>query len=140
MKIKEAMYKQWKERWLLTNTSRQTKIFFPSINVKKSGAIINLDRQTLGMIIQVLTGHNHLKYHQSKIDALQQDSSCRFCLEEEETSAHLICTCPRFWYARMECFNDTILEETQDWKVKQLLKFLKKVKMKELLNPGHSDQ
>ena len=136
MKIKEAMYKQWKERWLLTNTSRQTKIFFPNIDVKKSGAIINLDRKTLGMMIQVLTGHNHLKYHQSKIDALQQDTSCRFCLEEEETSAHLILTCPRFWYARMECFNDTILEETPDWKVKQLLKFLKKVKMKELLNPG----
>ena len=70
------------------------------------------------------------------MEPMQQDSSCRFCEEEEETAYHLVCTCPRFWRSRMECFNDTFLEETPEWKVKQLLKFLRKTKMTELLNPG----
>jgi hypothetical protein len=135
-KITNAMYKKWNERWQSCNEYRQTKIFFPQLDTKKSGALVNLDRQNLGMMVQVLSGHNRLRYHHSKMDPLQQDSFCRFCQEEEETSAHLICTCPAFWRSRLECFNDTFLEETPEWKVKQLLKFFKRIKLKELLNPG----
>ena len=135
-KITNAMYKEWNQRWISSNEYRQTKIFFPKLDTKKSGSIINLNRQNLGMMVQVLSGHNRLRYHQSKMDPLQQDSSCRFCQEEEETAAHLVCTCPAFWRSRVECFNVTFLEETPEWQVKQLLKFFKKMKMKELLNPG----
>ena len=135
-KIRDAMHKQWNERWISSNECRQSKIFFPQIDIKKSTSIINLDRKNLGMMVQVITGHNRLYYHQSLMEPMQQDSSCRFCQEEEETAYHLVCTCPRFWRSRMECFNDTFLEETPEWKVKQLLKFLKKMKMTELLNPG----
>ena len=130
------MYKEWNQRWISSSEYRQTKLFFPKLDIKKSGSIITLNRQNLGMMVQVLSGHNRLRYHQSKMDSLQHDSSCRFCQEEEETAAHLVCTCPAFWRSRVECFNVTSLEETPEWQVKQLLKFFKKMKMKELLNPG----
>ena len=131
------MIKDWNQRWISSTEYRQTKIFFPELDRKKSSSLRRLERKKLGMIVSVLTGHNRLKYHQSKMDPLQQDSSCRFCQWEEETAAHLVCSCPAFWSSRLECFNDTFLEETApEWKLGQLLKFCSKTKMQELLNPG----
>ena len=135
-KITNAMYKEWNQRWISSSEFRQTKIFFPALDRKKSSSLISLGRQDLGLLIQIITGHNNLKYHQSKIDPLQQDSSCRYCQWDEETAAHLVCSCPALWNSRLECFNDTFLEETPEWKLGQLLKFCSKTKMQELLNPG----
>ena len=86
-------------------------------------------------MIQLLTGHNRLKYHESKVNTMQEDSSCRFCQWEEETAWHLVAECPAFWRSRMDIFGDTILD-TPEWKVMQLMNFIKKIKMKKLQNPG----
>ena len=95
-KLRDEMLKQWNERWISNNKCRQTKIFYPQIDIKNSTSIINLSRKNLGMMVQVITGHKKLQYHQSLMEPLQQDSFCRFCQEEEETAYKLVCTCPRF--------------------------------------------
>ena len=134
-KISSAMYKVWNDRWISSQGCRQTKIFFPTLNRVKSKTLINLDRQNLGSMVQVLTGHNRLRYHESKISSIEVNSSCRFCQWEEETSWHLIGECPFFWRSRRDIFNETVLENPPDWNVTQLMKFVKKTKMNELLNP-----
>ena len=139
MKISQAMYKEWNQRWISSQEFRQTKIWFPVINRKKSEFLVNLDRQSLGMMVQIITGHCRLNYHESKINATT-NPSCRFCQWEDETAWHLIGECPAFWRSRTDIFNYSFLENPPEWKVGQLLKFIRKIKLKELLNPGQSNQ
>ena len=139
MKISQAMYKEWNQRWISSLEFRQTKIWFPVINRKKSEFLVNLDRKNLGMMVQIITGHCRLNYHESKINATT-NSSCRFCQWEDETAWHLIGECPAFWRSRTDIFNYSFLENPLEWKVGQLLKFIRKTKLKELLNPGQSNQ
>lgn len=135
-KISDAMYKKWSQRWKSSTEFRQTKLFFPEIDRKKSEILGKLDRKTLSLMVQVLTGHNRLNYHESKVNTMQEDSSCRFCQWEDETSWHLITECPAFWRSRMDIFGHTLLDCTPEWKVSQLLAFVQKTKMEKLLNPG----
>ena len=135
-KIFDAMYIKWNQRWKSSTEFRQTKLFFPEIDRKKSNTLCNLDRKSLGLMVQILTGHNRLHYHESKVNTMQEDSSCRFCQWEDETSWHLITECPAFWRSRMDIFGHSLLDENPEWKVFQLFKFIKKIKMDELLNPG----
>ena len=134
-KISAVMYKKWNQRWKSSTEFRQTNLFFSELDRKKSNILCKLDRKTLGLIVQAITGHNRLKYHESKVNGLE-DSSCRFCQWEDETSAHLITECPAFWRSRMDIFGHTLMDDLPEWKVSQLLIFIKKIKMKQLLNPG----
>ena len=135
-KIFDAMYIKWNQRWKSSTEFRQTKLFFPEIDRKKSNTLCNLDRKSLGLMVQILTGHNRLHYHESKVNTMQEDSSCRFCQWEDETSWHLITECLAFWRSRMDIFGHSFLDENPEWKVFQLFKFIKKIKIEKLLNPG----
>ena len=47
-KISAAMYKKWNQRWKSSTEFRQTKLFFPELDRKKSNILCNLDRKTPG--------------------------------------------------------------------------------------------
>ena len=134
-KISHALNNSWNARWGSSDLYRQTKIWFPVVNKKKSDILLNLERRTLGDMIGLLTGHNRLNYHQSKIDA-SHSPTCRFCWWEDESSWHLIGECEAFWRSRTNIFNQSFLDNPPEWSVKQLLKFYNKIKLKDLLNPG----
>ena len=54
--------------------------------------------------------------------------SCRLCLEEEESSFHVIAECPAMEIYRMGAFKlpiPSILPNPPDWEVSQVEKFLK---------------
>ena len=129
-KITTAAYKAWNLRWANTLGCRQTKIWFPKLNRNKSNFILSQSRLQLGLLVQMITGHNRLNYHESKISGI--DPTCRLCLEEDETSFHIVGECPALLSKRIEAFQSRFLENPPEWKVSQLKKFLNKAGVDEL--------
>ena len=135
VKISNAMYKKWNQRWKSNPADfKATKIFFPELNRKRADALMKLDRYTLSNMIQIISGHNWLKYFEWKLDP-KKDATCRFCQWEDETAWHLVGMCPVFWRARLDIFEVTHMEECPMWNVNQLLKFINKTKLLKLMNP-----
>ena len=94
---------KWRNKWINSSTSRQTKIFFPEPNPKLSKELLRLSRTDLGLCKRHLTGHSFLKYHRSKVDP-SVDPHCRLCLADREESAHIILDCPAFHEERVQSF------------------------------------
>lgn len=94
--LKDWMIDVWAHWWILEHPCRQTKIWFPIPDLKKSKQIMKLDRITLGRLIRWITGHVFLRRHQHIIDPWNfTDPFCRMCQLDTETPDHIITSCPR---------------------------------------------
>ena len=119
---------KWCKAWKSYEQARQTKIWFPKPNLKKSQQLLNMSRKTLGKLVQFLTGHNKLKRHKNLQDGINDPYSCRLCLEEEESSFHVIAECPATQLLRTKIFDlptPSTLQNPPDWRVSQVARFLK---------------
>jgi hypothetical protein len=70
-------------------------------------------------LIRIFTGHNALFYDRHNIDN-EISSICRFCLEEDETSWHVIAECPAFSNPRREILLGMPLRNDGIWKVEEI--------------------
>ncbi|MCF6239098.1 MAG: hypothetical protein L3J79_09890, partial [Candidatus Marinimicrobia bacterium] len=61
--VKDNLIRIWAERWDAECLGRQTKIWFPTPSPGLSRNLLKLSRYELGHAIQILSGHNYLKYH-----------------------------------------------------------------------------
>lgn len=122
--LREKLEKRWNQQWKASETCRQTKIFFPVIDKAKSKRLVGLSRKELSEMVQIISGHNWLRKHESLIDP-EVDPTCRLCREEEETSYHLIGECPTLWRLRRDVFHTDRLGLVPDWKPHQLGKMIK---------------
>ena len=85
--------------------------------------------------MQFLTGHNKLKRHKNIQEGVIDPNSCRLCLEDEESSFHVIAECPAMQTYRSRVFKlPTILSNPPDWTVTQLEKFLRISPIGEMLD------
>ena len=119
---------KWCKAWKSHEQARQIKIWFPKPNSKKSQQLLNMSRKTLGKFVQFLTGHNKLRRHKNLQDGINDPYSCRLCLEEEESSFHVIAECPATQSLRTKIFdlpNPSTLPNPPDWRVSQVARFLK---------------
>ena len=135
--IKDYFHNKWSKAWRSYGEARQTKIWFPIPNPKKSFLLLKMDRTKLGRIVQFLTGHNKLKRHKNIQDGVTDPHSCTLCHEEEESSFHVIAECPATQFFRTEVFKlpiPTILANPPDWTVTQVEKFLKVSPVGEMLS------
>ena len=124
--INDYFHKKWSKAWKSYEEARQTKIWFPIPNSKKSSLLLRLDRKNLSRLVQFLTGHNKLKRHKNIQNGVTDPHSCRLCLEEEESSFHVIAECPAMQTYRSEVFKlPTTLPNPPDWKITQLENFFK---------------
>ena len=137
-KIAEACNNQWESEWVHYEEARQTKFWFHRPNKRNSNSLIRLPRIELGLAVQMITGHNRLRYHQSKIDPEGIDPTCRWCLGPDETSWHIIGDCERFLDKRLNAFGVEDLMHNLDWKVDQFLHFMRNAKLKKL-NRGEDE-
>jgi hypothetical protein len=113
---------RWEQEWNSYGHARQTKLFFPHVKNKNTHDISNLGRIRLGKMIRVFTGHNALYYHRHNINN-EISSICRFFLEDDETSWHIVMECPAFAVPRREIFlGMTFLEG--DWSLDVLKEFV----------------
>ena len=137
LEINEYFYSKWSKAWKFYDQARQTKIWFPKPDLKKSIQLLRLSRNSLSRIAQFLTGHNKLKRHKNIQSGINDPHSCRFCLEEEESSFHVIAECPATQSIRTRVFElpiPTNLPDPPDWTVSQVLKFLKESTVGHLLD------
>lgn len=97
------LIKEWNDRWQREKYCRQTKLWFPEIDLNVSKKLFKSDRFLYCQLIQIITGHNYLNYHQYNCKKVNSPT-CRRCEEDDETSWHIMTDCPTFALARLRAF------------------------------------
>ena len=77
--IKNFFYNKWAKAWKLFDQARQTKVWFPLPDPKKSAKLLKMERDDLGRLVQFFTGHNKLKRHTNIQNKITDMYSCRLC-------------------------------------------------------------
>ena len=129
--LRVKIYDQWKDRWENHPTCRQTKQFCPLPDAARGKRFLKLARSQLSLLVKLLTGHNNLSYHASKIDPTIYDM-CSFCDEEKETFFHLVTECPSFRVTRQEI--GIIESDNKTWTQERLLELARVPAIEALLN------
>ena len=105
--IKNLFLDHWNWLWQNNHPCRQTKIFFPSVNLRISAKINSYPRTVFSAFVHFITGHNFLNRHVGLISLGFDDSvtgSCRYCDEDLETSEHILTSCPNFSAQRLDVY------------------------------------
>ena len=129
--VNQAIKSEWRERWYQLKQARQTRIWFPSLNKRASKFLIKQPRKELGLMVQIITGHNFLNRHQSLINP-DTSPTCRLCKEDVESAWHLIGECPMLRGKRWEYLGGPFLDNPPDWSPCRLLQFLHIAKISEM--------
>jgi hypothetical protein len=109
------------------------KIWFAEPDRNLSRDIVQRSKAHLGPLVQLFTSHNNLMRHQFIINN-GVDSTCRLCLEDEETSWHAITECPALIQKRWEIFHQPIIYNPPNWLIKQVTRFLRESSIGDLLD------
>lgn len=111
-----------------------SKSLIQSIDHKRFQDIIKLNRRDLRILVGLLTGHCPLYYIllQRKIVNM---ADCRFCMEEDETSTHVLCSCAGLISFRQDCFNIQYLQPNEVCKlsIHNILSFARKSGVAEII-------
>ena len=99
--VNAKMIEKWNDRWENGKDARQTRIFFPTVNLSKSNKIRKMNRKDISNMVRAITGHDFRRRHQALMEG-GGVSTCRLCGEEDETSNHLVDRCPRLAGKRMD--------------------------------------
>ena len=122
--IKTAVDEIWNLQWTQYNDGRQSKQFLALPDRNKAKYCYSLNRQELGRLIRIVTGHNNLFYHRSNVDKTSSTSPlCRFCNETNETFYHFATECPCFRLSRFQYFNSDSCLNDGKWSVRRLIDF-----------------
>ena len=104
---------------------RQTKLWFPLINLLLSKKILQLDRIELGRLIRWITGHNFLRRHQNLLDPDNYVTDlCRLCGTCPETAEHILTQCVTLDHTRKHCMNVPYMEPPYKWSLEGLRNLL----------------
>jgi hypothetical protein len=74
------------------STQRQARELISGPNLATGAQLLSFNRTQTRAVIGLLTGHNILRRH-LHVMGLINDSACRKCVIEEETSVHILCEC-----------------------------------------------
>jgi len=133
--LQHALVTSWTNTWQSNPHCRQTKYWFPKPNEKLSKQLLKVGRKELSQLIQFITGHNYLNYHQSKTNPAI-DPVCRLCLEDDEEAIHIATNCPALNWVRASCLGHYILiKGALEWSPEQVIRFLRESHVDELLDP-----
>ena len=124
--IWENSKKRHEQRWRECNTGRFTKSLVPSPNARLTTALLALKRREVRLLCRVLCCQNDLKSHLYRIGRAP-DPLCRFCMEEEETTVHVIEKCPILVPKRQRILGSpdiSLRELIEDVDIKSILKFI----------------
>jgi ribonuclease HI len=124
-KIKMYVHDEWKQRWEGIQEARQTRIFFPEPNIRKSKKLMSYDKQTCGKMFRWISGHSFHRYHNYLTDPERFGSSmCRACREEREETSHLFAFCGGLAHVRMRLLGKAMLDQKFDWQPHQLISMI----------------
>ena len=134
LRFKRGFNKLWQQYWLSRPDCRQTKLWMPEISKKHSFELLRLTRKQLSVMVQLITGHNFMKRHEALVNS-NDDSECRLCLEDDETSIHVIAECPALAEARLRCFGQAFRTTPLQWTSKEVASFISEASIGFLLDP-----
>ena len=86
-------------QWSKRPTCRQTKLAIPESSLARRKALLSLPRADIRLVLMLATGHGTLARHRF-IQKQRLSPTCPFCMEEDETPEHFICSCPKWSPAR----------------------------------------
>lgn len=113
----------WNKEWLETEQCRQTKIWFPRVNLAKSKELVLQTRSTYSRLVRFLTGHCFLRAQNFKL-GISYSPLCRVCGNDNETPVDLISDCDPLCHKRWRIFDNYLLCTVKpDWSVRQIAKF-----------------
>ena len=130
---------EWKVEWQARTDCRQTKLFIDGPEPKIWADIKALQHKEVSAIIRFLTGHSFMNRHNVVIkhkirgpDAdHHEEATCRLCLEEEETPAHLTTTCEALCQERLCHLYAPQLDSPPSWS-RPLIDFLNLPQIRQL--------
>ena len=134
LQFKAIFVEEWQDYWSKLPTCRQTKQWFPAIDKKKSFDALTLGRSRLSVLVQIITGHNFLKRHEALVNE-NDDAECRLCLEDDETTFHVLAECPALAEPRMQVFGSTIQAAPLQWTIQELVSFVCRASINHLFDP-----
>lgn len=129
---KELLLSKWTAAWLTRSDCRQTKQWFLQPNMKAAKDILSMNRKELSSVVQVVTGHNFLGRHCAVVGDVENDE-CRLCMEDEESSFHIVAECPALAGFRREIFGYPTLASPLVWS-NQMRTFLRGRSIVQLLD------
>jgi len=121
--ISDYVKQLWSTYWQDRLDCRQTKLWFPEPDPKKSIQLISLPREAFGLLTRWLTGHCYLARHNSLMIP-EIEPICYLCQEGEETPWHLLNECP------VVVSSNRISPEP--WSIKSLYSIIKKLSFLEV--------
>ena len=135
--------KKWRSSWTLQTQCRQTKLWSALPDHDISKALLETNRKVLSYLIQIISGHGFLNYHQHLAGKSSTDL-CRFCHTTSETTWHIINLCPHFNSARSSVFaNNGFTNDVPNFVTAQdfirLSDFLTEVNIDSLFSPEPID-
>ena len=85
---------------------------------------MRMNRDNVSRMTRAITGHDFRRKHEGLVNN-SNDTACRFCNGQVESSSHIISDCPRLAWKRSHYFKRPLgLDVTPDWEPKQLAAFL----------------
>jgi ribonuclease HI len=129
--LKENMTNEWNRRWQSTIDYRQTKVWFPTIDIPKSEILMKHTRPTVGRTARNISGFAFYRRESAIIEQSRNpplvDVSCRLCREDDETPIHIICDCGHFVEHRLDTIGvHQMPEENPEYDMESIIKFLQK--------------
>lgn len=91
--IKDWPTKKYLEYWAATPGTRELKLFIEGPSERLSRARLALNREDCKLVTGLVTGQCILRWHLHFI-SLSDNSICRKCEQEEESSHHIFCQHP----------------------------------------------
>ena len=81
--------------WETLNRCKITRQLWPRLNKKNTQLTLNLDKNSIRILVGVITGHCGIGNMAKRLWILANDY-CRSCKDEEEIESitHLLCECP----------------------------------------------
>ena len=135
---KQKSLAEWNHKWHISQNCRQTKIFFPEVDIPKSKHLLRLNREQFSRAIRWLTGHCFLNRHNHLLYPTEYpDPQCRLCNLNEETSSHIICECEALCYVRYFHFQELLLPLSPIQYLKQLTSYLSDLRISSLEHLPH---
>jgi hypothetical protein len=101
--------KKHQEYWESLTGLRQAKGLIQGPFTKKTKDPLRLNRDQLRWVVGLLTRHCHLKGHLFKL-GFTDDHICERCLEDEESSIHILCDCEAVAYTRFHHLGQYFME------------------------------
>ncbi|KAJ8981856.1 hypothetical protein NQ317_017534 [Molorchus minor] len=119
---------EFKNSWHVTPGMRQAKTHIEGPSLKLTKCLLGMNRRDIRMVTGLLTGHCHLSRHLQLI-GIAEDPECRWCLEDEETSSHVLTKCPAIARVRERHFGSSVLnpEDVKRIQPRKLCTFAKEV-------------